>query len=144
MRLEELSMSSIVVLDTNVLISSIFWEKGNSHQIVKLAIKQDIINFTSQEMLNELAKVLRKKFEQPEDKIEEQLALIIKYSQITEPKIKVKEIKEDPSDDKILECALSCKADYIVSGNCHLLQLGTYKGIKIVKPKEFLEALNKK
>lgn len=95
-------------------------------------------------MLNELAKVLRKKFEQPEDKIEAQLALIVKYSQITEPKIKVKEIKEDPSDDKVLECALSCKADYIVSGNWHLLKLGAYKGIKIVNPKEFLEALSKK
>ena len=131
-------MNKIVVLDTNVIISSIFWI-GNSHKIVNLAIEQKITNFTSPEMLNELAKVLREKFKVPEDKIEEQVALVAKYSQITEPKIKVKAIKEDPSDDKILECALSCNADYIVSGNWHLLELKTYKGVKIIKPKEFLD-----
>ena len=138
MGLDEQSMNKIVVLDTNVIISSIFWI-GNSHKIVNLAIEQKITNFTSPEMLNELAKVLREKFKVPEDKIEEQVALVAKYSQITEPKIKVKAIKEDPSDDKILECALSCNADYIVSGNWHLLELETYKGVKIIKPKEFLD-----
>ena len=138
MGLDEQSMNKIVVLDTNVIISSIFWI-GNSHKIVNLAIEQKITNFTSPEMLNELAKVLREKFKVPEDKIEEQVALVAKYSQITEPKIKVKAIKEDPSDDKILECALSCNAGYIVSGNWHLLELETYKGVKIIKPKEFLD-----
>ena len=134
-------MGKIVVLDTNVIISSIFWI-GNSHKIVNLAIEQKITNFTSPDMLNELAKVLREKFKVPSDKMEEQVALVAKYSQITEPKIKVKAIKEDPSDDKVLECAFSCNADYIISGNWHLLKLGTYKGIKIVKPKEFLDRLN--
>lgn len=133
-------MNEIVVLDTNVIISSIFWI-GNSHKIVNLAIEQKITNFTSPELLNELSKVLRKKFEVSEDKIEEQIALVAKYSQITEPKFKVKAVKEDPSDDKVLECALSCDANYIVSGNWHLLELGTYKGIKIVKPKEFLDLI---
>ena len=65
--------------------------------------------------------------------------MVANYSQITEPKIKVNVIKEDPSDDKVLECALSCKAEFIISGNKHLLELGEYKGIKILTPKEFLE-----
>ena len=134
-------MNEIVVLDTNVIISSIFW-MGNSNKIVNLAIEQKITNFTSPQLLNELAKVLRKKFKVPEDKIEEQVALVAKYSQITEPKIKIKAIKEDPFDDKVLECALSCDADYIVTGNWHLLELGTYKGIKIAKPKEFLDLMS--
>ena len=133
-------MNGIVVLDTNVIISSIFWI-GNSHKIVNLAIAQKITNFTSQKLLDELAKVLRKKFKVPEDIIEEQIALVAKYSQITEPKITVKAVKEDPSDDKVLECALSCNANYIVSGNWQLLDLKTYKGIKIVKPKEFLDLM---
>ena len=134
-------MNEIVVLDTNVIISSIFW-MGNSNKIVNLAIEQKKTNFTSPQLLNELAKVLRKKFKVPEDKIEEQVALVAKYSQITEPKIKIKAIKEDPFDDKVLECALSCDADYIVTGNWHLLELGTYKGIKIAKPKEFLDLMS--
>ena len=130
-------MNEVVVLDTNVIISSIFWI-GNSHKIVNLAIEQKISNFTSPELLNELVRVLKKKFNVPEDKTEEQITLVAKYSQITEPKIKVKVIKDDPSDNKVIECALSCNADYIVSGNWHLLDLKKYKSINIVTPKEFL------
>lgn len=139
MKLGKSNMGKVVVPDTNVLISSIFWDKGSSHKIAALAIQQKITNFTSPELLNELAKVLRVKFEQPEDIIERQLALVANYSQIIEPKIKVNVIKEDPSDDKVVECALSCNAEFIVSGNNHLLKIRTYKGIKITKPKEFLD-----
>ena len=135
-------MGKIVVLDTNVLISSIFWDKGNSHKIVAFAIQQKITNFTSTEMLNELAKVLRKKFNLPEDKIEEQLTSVANYSQITEPKIKVNIVKEDPSDNKVLECALACNADYIVSGDRHLFDLKEYRGIKIIKPAEFFKIIS--
>ena len=132
-------MNKIVVLDTNVLISSIFWDKGNSHKIVSMAIGQKITNFTSPEMLDELAKVLREKFKQPEEAIERQIALVANYSQITERKIKVSVIKEDPADDKVLECALACKADFIVSGDNHLLKLKEFRDIRIVTPKEFLD-----
>ena len=132
-------MSKIVVLDTNVLISSIFWEKGNSHKIVDIAIEQKITNFTSPEMLNELARVLRQKFKQTEEYIESQLALIANYSQIIEPKIKANVVPEDAKDNMIIECALSSDADYIITGDKHLLKLKEYKGIKILAPKEFLE-----
>ena len=132
-------MSKIVVLDTNVLISSIFWEKGNSHKIVDIAIEQKITNFTSPEMLNELARVLRQKFKQTEEYIESQLALIANYSQIIEPKIKANVVPEDAKDNMIIECALSADADYIITGDKHLLKLKEYKGIKILAPKEFLE-----
>ena len=137
-------MNDVVVLDNNILVSSIFWEKGHSHKIVDLAIEQKIINFTSPEMLNELSKVLRVKFRLPEDNIERQLALVANYSQIIQPKIKLKVIKEDPKDDKVLECALECNADYIVTGDKrHLLKLQQFKGIRIVTPKQFLDLIRK-
>ena len=142
MKPEELSMGKIVVIDTNVLISSIFWDEGNSHKIAALAIQQKITNFTSTEMLNELANVLRKKFNQPEDKIENQLALVANYSQIIEPEIKVNVVKDDCKDNIILECALACNADYIVSGDRHLLALKEYRGIKIVKPADFFKIIS--
>ena len=134
-------MSKIVVLDTNVLVSSIFWDKGNSHKIVGLVIEQKITNFTSPAMLNELAKVLREKFKEPEDKIESQLALIANYSQITEPTIKVQAVKDDPKDNIILECALECNADYIISGDRHLWELKEFRGVRILKPAEFFRLI---
>ncbi len=47
-------------------------------------------------------------------------------------------IKVDPSDNAFLECAVDGRADYIVSGDRHLLGLGTYRGIQIISPREFL------
>lgn len=128
-----------VVLDTNVIISSIFWKKGNPHKIVLLALEQKIQNFTSQNMVNELVKVLMFDFKQPDQFVERQVNLLLAYSQITEPKFKANIVPEDPKDNMIIECALSADADYIITGDKHLLKLKEYKGIKILNPKEFLE-----
>jgi len=46
-------------------------------------------------------------------------------------------IKEDPEDNKILAAAVAGKADYIISGDAHLLGLKSYEGIEIVTPNGF-------
>lgn len=48
-------------------------------------------------------------------------------------------ILEDPDDDKFLACAIDGGADYIVSGDHHLLDLGSYEGIPILRPATFLQ-----
>jgi len=50
-------------------------------------------------------------------------------------------VTDDPEDDKFIECAICCNADYIVSGDRHLLNLKEYAGIKILKASEFLSIL---
>ncbi|MCK4401242.1 hypothetical protein KAW08_02915 [bacterium] len=50
-------------------------------------------------------------------------------------------IKEDPSDDSFIHCAVQGNADYIISGDKHLLNLEEYQGIKIVKPADFIKKL---
>ena len=52
-------------------------------------------------------------------------------------------VKADPKDDKFVECALNSSADYIVSGDRHLLELKEYKGVKIITAKEFIEIAGK-
>lgn len=126
-----------VVLDTNILISATFW-KGPSHEITLLAAKQKISCFTSLEMLYEYARILKRDFKQQENQIEEKVRGILLFSQITNPTTKINIIKEDPEDNKVLEAAIEAKADYIVSGDRHLLTLKEFKGIKIVKAREFL------
>lgn len=51
-------------------------------------------------------------------------------------------ISEDPSDNRYLECAIQGEAEYVVSGNQHLLQLGAYQKIRIVTPRDFLDVVN--
>jgi predicted nucleic acid-binding protein len=53
-------------------------------------------------------------------------------------------VQDDPDDNKFIECALECRADYIVSGDTHLLNLKEYEGIKIINAGEFLEVFYNK
>jgi putative PIN family toxin of toxin-antitoxin system len=66
---------------------------------------------------------------------------VIKSSQIVEPKQKLNIVKEDPEDNKILECAKEGKVDYIVTKDYHLLKLKEFEGIKIIKPDDFLKII---
>jgi len=135
-----------VVLDTNTLISGLLWDGNESIVIEKAEIKA-IKLFISHQMLEELAGVLKrkkftKKLEGKEYTIEKAIAKIALISTLIEPNININEIKEDLADNRILECAISCKADFIVSGDKHLLNLKEYEGIKIIKATEFISHLS--
>ena len=128
-----------VVLDTNILISSLFW-KGPPHRIVDLAIANKIQSITSPEILAEIETVLFEDFPGfPYQRIEEILRDILSYSQlITVEQIPVKELR-DVRDTKIIACALSAKANYIVTGDKDLLVLKTYGGVSILNARIFLD-----
>lgn len=127
------------VLDTNILISGLFW-KGPSRKVVDLAIANKIKSITSPEILEEVEAVLYEDFPQvPYDKIEEIVKDILSYSQLIIPQaITVKKLR-DLKDAKIIACGLSAKAGYIVTGDKDLLVLKKYKGIKISTPGAFLD-----
>ncbi len=100
-------------------------------------------------ILEELEEVLKrpyfeKKFGDMSDKVRE---ISVKLIQIAEGPIKtdgeLDVIEEDPSDNKILECALEGDADFLVSGDNHLLDLCDYEDIKILDAKNFLEIIDK-
>ncbi len=134
-------MKNIVVLDTNIFISSVFWE-GSSYKVVKKAINQEIIVFISDEIIKEIRKVLARDFSLGKQEIDDIVNSVAYFTHPIKPKEKVEVIKEDPDDDRILECAMACRAKFIISYNKHLLKLKTFKGIKIVTPEEFLKTDN--
>lgn len=127
------------VLDTNVLISSLFW-KGPSRHIVDLAIANKIKSITSPEILEEVETVLYEDFKDvPYDKIEGIIRDILSYSQLIIPRqLTVKKLR-DLKDTKIIACAVSSKANYIVTGDKDLLVLKKYGEVQISNPKTFLD-----
>ena len=131
------------VFDTNIFVSSIFWEKGNPHKVVEFALEKKIDVFTSVEILQELEKVLRRDFEEPDEMIQRQIGLIFEYANVVAVTKKIYIVKADPEDNKILACAVSCNAGYIVTGDKHLLELKEYENVKIVTPKEFVEIIER-
>ncbi|GAI12984.1 unnamed protein product, partial [marine sediment metagenome] len=68
---------------------------------------------------------------------------IFEFCHLVEVNEKIIIIKDDPDDDKILECAISAKCDYIIYGDRHLIKLGSYKNIKILEPADFLFLVRK-
>ncbi|MBU0930345.1 MAG: putative toxin-antitoxin system toxin component, PIN family [Nanoarchaeota archaeon] len=131
-----------ITVDTNVLISSTFWN-GNSDKIIKLAENNKIELILSEEIIEEFIKVLN--YKEIQEKIKDKnlemkrsVEKIVSISKIVIPKLKIN-ISEDSDDNKILECAVEGKADYIISQDNHLLKLKEYNKIKILTPKEFLE-----
>ena len=129
-----------VVLDTNIYVSSIFW-KGNPHKIVELALNKKIKIFTSFEILQELEKVLRRDFQEPDEMIHRQISLIFEYADVIKTNIKLDVVTADPEDNKIIECAVSCSADYIVTGDKHLLDFVEYRRIRILSPRKLIEIM---
>jgi putative PIN family toxin of toxin-antitoxin system len=128
-----------IVLDTNVLISGIFWE-GNESKILKACKTEDLINYISPEILNEFYRVLLyPKFKLSSDEIESALETVIKLSNIVNPEIKIDIIKDDPIDNIFIECAITANANYIVSGDKHLLKLKEFKGIQIANCRKIID-----
>ena len=133
-----------VVFDTNVLISALI-KTGKPIELLQKAAQKKA-RLLSKEILDEFITVTH------EDKIkkyvgDQDIAVFLRFlgtfSTLVNVTSKFNFIKEDPADDVILRTAFDAKADYIVSGDKHLLSLGEFKGIRILTIDEMLQILDK-
>lgn len=132
-----------VVLDTNVWIS-ILMKKTLGREFSRIFKGKEVEVYVSKPILKEISKVLlypkiKVLFKQCGIGISEVIRLIIENSTIVKPKHRINVIKEDPEDNRIIECAVEANASFIISGDKHLLKLRKYKNIKIISPRKFLE-----
>ncbi|MBI2558081.1 putative toxin-antitoxin system toxin component, PIN family [Candidatus Woesearchaeota archaeon] len=128
-----------VLPDTNIIISSVFW-RGNPYEVVRRGILGEYQLVISAEILDEVVDKLRNKFKFPEENIQELIDILMTYCHIVDVTSKF-DVVRDKKDNKIIQCAFDGKADYIVTGDPDLLDLKEFKGIKIIKAKEFLEKI---
>ncbi len=136
-------MGTKVVFDTNVFVSALGW-RGASHEIFNRCIKGNLKLFISIEIFDEIKRVLNyPKFRFHQAEIDEFLEQILEVGRLVETEVKVQIIKDDPSDNKFLECALAAKADYIISRDSHLLKILEFAGIKISSPEKLRTELHK-
>lgn len=127
-----------IVLDTNIFISAILFG-GMPEQVLNLARFGLIEIFVSKEILEEIIRILRVKFDWGKNQISEVEAEIEALTRQAKPEKMIKFVKSDPDDNKFLEVAIGSKSDFIISGDKHLLDLSTYGGVKIVTAREFVE-----
>jgi putative PIN family toxin of toxin-antitoxin system len=129
-----------VVLDTNILISAFIFPGGPPEQVFQMAVTRDIALGISAPLLDELSGVLRDKFKCSSRMLAEVAALVQGCCTIVEPVRRLRVIPDDP-DNRVLECASTFGADYIVSGDRHLLNFKQYQTIKIVRAADLLAKL---
>ncbi len=132
-----------VVLDTNVLISSLGW-KGPEYLLMQKILNGDLHGFISPSIIEEFMGVTtRNKFDFTETEVKEFIEIIISSFEVVLPREKVEIVLEDPKDNIIIECALESKANIIVIGDRHLLSLRNVNEIRIMKASELLDICSK-
>lgn len=127
-----------VVLDSNIYISALISGGLPLLLIQKLTEDAESQIFFSEAIFDETTHVLRDKFKWPEDDIQEAEALITGSGQRVVPSQTADVVRDDPSDNRILECALEAGAEYVITGDRHLLRLGRYGNARVAKVAEFL------
>ena len=127
-----------VVVDTNVFISGLNFA-GKPGEILELLIRDEIEVYISPFILSELESILRGRFEWADEQVNRVLDMIKAKAIEVKPDLRLSVIKEKDADNKILECAIEGKVDYIISGDKrHILPLREYEGIRILSPDGFL------
>jgi len=126
------------VFDTNIWVSALRMQ-GNPYRCSLLAVLGFVVSVTCDELLGELRRVLTLKFKFPSETVERHIAAIRSFSELVVITGQLRVVVEDPEDDKVVECAVVGNADYIVTGDKHLLALKQYGNIAIVKAAEFLK-----
>lgn len=135
-----------VVPDTNVLVSGLLWT-GPPHELICMAEEGDIELYTSLEILYELEDVLRRdKFRHRiatlgtnVEELMNRVRLLMNIVEIELPDQPI--VYEDPDDDMFLVCATAAKASMIISGDYHLLNMGNFGNIQILKVVDALNTL---
>lgn len=128
-----------VVLDTNVIISALVFG-GLPRRVLDLAAVGLCHFFYSPQIEDEVRRILADKFGWETTELDSRLAALFGWGTRVEPETRVAVIKDDPDDDRILECAHAANAHVIVSGDHHLLQLRYFGIIPIQTPRQFLES----
>jgi putative PIN family toxin of toxin-antitoxin system len=136
-----------VVLDTNIIVSSVISKKGAPFLLIHTWHESRFVLITSESIIKEAQRVLsmpkvKDTFHLTDTQITRFVETLQKDSILVPGKASTQgTISDDPSDEMFLAAALDAKADFIISGDKHLLNLQIFQDIPIVTPRAFLNYL---
>ncbi len=127
--------------DTNTLVSGFIW-RGNEYRLLSAVLERKAVLFCSPDLLSEFIRVTS--YEKLKPFIPDPLILAEKLESVAvfiRPTRTVNLVQDDPSDNRVLECAYAADADFIVTGDDHLLKLRQFDGIPILTTKNALNQI---
>ena len=133
----------VIVLDANVIISALLSGEGCPAEIIRRWEADALEVVISPALLTELRRAVdyprvRKYLEAPQKTVASLIKRLETVATVVEPQLSLHVVKEDPDDNRVLECAIAGKASYIITGDAHLLRLKECQGVVILNPVEFL------
>ena len=129
-------MAPKVTLDTNVYVSAF---QFGGMRLLHMAVNGDIEVAVSQPIVEEVIRVLRDKFQWDGYRLQDAKQQILGFARLVTPAQSLDVVKEDESDNRILECALEAGSDFIISADKDLLRLGSFSGAAIMRAADFLQ-----
>ena len=127
-----------VVFDTNIFISALIFPDSAADEALRKVIQGEDQLIISKAILDELLGVLAKKISRDREALARVAVLLADIGLLVRPVHKIN-VLSDEADNRILECAVTGKANIIVTGDHGLLRLGNYLDIKIISLRSYLD-----
>lgn len=132
-----------IVLDTNVLISALVSAQSAPAHILARCQAGELELLLSPAGIAELRRVLaypriRRRLHYRDDQLEGFVAFLEQTATVLVPSLQVRVVLDDADDDHLIALALAGQAPYLITGDDHLLRIGYYQGVSILKPTAFL------
>ena len=132
-----------ITADSNVYVSA-FQFRGAPLQLLTLAARGRIDLAISDHIVEEVTRTLRQKFDWPGERVEQAKQTMDRIARRVSPSQTIGVIGEDPTDNRILECAVEAGSEYVVSGDRGLLRLGQHGAVRIVTVADMLDVVQGK
>jgi uncharacterized protein len=127
-----------VTADTNILISALAYAQGKPLRFLQMATAGDINLTVSEDIVEEMVDVLVRKFNATPREVTEARQIVAARARTIRLSVQLGVVKDDPDDNRIIECAVSAGSDYIVTGDKDLLRMKRYYSIQILTVSDFL------
>jgi putative PIN family toxin of toxin-antitoxin system len=137
-----------VVLDVNILVSALFFPQGKPGLIWQLVEDKKIISISCDQIMDKLLEVIaRSKFDKYGLSLAEKIGFGMRvryFSSMIQISPNVAVVTDDPEDDIVLACAVQGIAQYLISGDPHLKNLGCYGEVQVITADDFLNRIAEK
>jgi uncharacterized protein len=131
-----------VVLDTMLWVSYCTRRQGSRHRLIDRAMKAKVRFFVSEYILDELADVLREELEESARYVNLARRAVLRNAKLVSLPENIRSfVLGDPKDNAVVQTAISSKADYLVTADAVLLELGKVQSVEIISVKQFVEQL---
>ena len=127
-----------VVFDTNVLVSALVFPGGRADIALRRIIEEKDQLLISKPILDELLGILARKFSRDAEELAHVAVFLSDLSTVVKPRRKLAVLADEP-DNRILECAVTGGAHIIVTGDKALLQIKTFRNVRVVAFRAYLE-----